>query len=198
MMESHSIDAARERAALYAAGALSNDELQDLEAHLQSGCALCQSEVDAFAVAGAALGESAVRRQPRPALRQLVQDAVARLAEGPAVTESDGVRFVRGQLLPWECSEEGAPQLKRLHHDPQRGYRSVLVRMRPGDAYPRHRHADVEEVYLIEGDITLNGVKMQAGDYCRAEPGSTHTKLSTEHGCTFIVFASERDEILAE
>jgi hypothetical protein len=93
-MQSHSIEVARERAALYTTGALPNDEQQEFEAHLKDGCALCQSEVEAFAEAGAMLGESAPLRRPRPALRQLLQDAVAQLADGLAVTETDGVRFI--------------------------------------------------------------------------------------------------------
>lgn len=197
-MQSHSIEVARERAALYTTGALPHDEQQEFEAHLKDGCPLCQSEVDAFAAVGAMLGESAPLRRPRPVLRQLLQDAVTQLADGMAVTEKDGVRFVRSRLLAWESGEQGTPQIKRLHLDPQRGYRSILVRMQPGDTYPRHRHADVEEVFLIEGDITLNGVVMQPGDYCRAEPGSTHTRISTERGCSFVVLSSVRDEILAD
>lgn len=196
-MQSHSIDEARERAALYALGALSNDEQQEFAAHLGTGCVLCCAEVDAFVSLSATLGESSPVHRPRPELRNLVHDAVDRIAGGDAATEIGGVRFVRTQQLAWEIGDAGAPKTKRLHHDPQRGYQSVLVRMLPGDTYPRHRHADVEEVYLVEGDLTLNGVTMHAGDYCCAEPGSTHDGISTEHGCTFVVFASERDEILA-
>lgn len=197
-MSTHSIETARERAALYAAGALANDERQEFEAHLQSGCNLCQAEVDAFTTVGGLLAESVPVRRPRPELRRLVEEAVAQIASAPCVTEKGGVRFVRGDQLNWETSAQGTVQIKRLHQDSQRGYHSVLVRMRPGDTFPRHRHADVEEVYLIEGDVTLNGVTMHAGDYCRAEAGSTHSVLSTEHGCTFMVIASDRDEILAD
>jgi anti-sigma factor ChrR (cupin superfamily) len=196
-MPSHSIEAAHERAALYTAGALSVAEQQEFEDHLKHGCDTCQAAVDSFAGVAAMLAQSTTPRRPRAALRELVRESVARIAEEPVVTERDGVRFVRGGGLPWESSGEGAPQIKRLNHDSQRGYRSVLVRMKPGDTYPRHRHADVEDVYLIEGDLTLNGISMGPGDYCRAEPGSIHSELSTRHGCTFIVFASDRDELIA-
>jgi anti-sigma factor ChrR (cupin superfamily) len=196
VMQSHSTDAVQERAALYAAGALPDDEQREFEAHLQAGCSQCQAEVDAFQVVGARLGAAAPARRPRPELRRLVQETVDRSAGDSATTEQDGVLFVRSQLLPWMTHPKAGVQIKRLHHDPQRGYRTSLVRMQPGDKYPRHRHSDVEEVYLIEGDLRVNGVVMSPGDYCRAEPGSSHNEVVTERGCTFMVVACEHDEFL--
>ena len=38
--------------------------------------------------------------------------------------------------------------------------------------------------------------QMKPGDYCRAEPGSVHTGISTRGGCQFITIASERNELL--
>jgi quercetin dioxygenase-like cupin family protein len=73
---------------------------------------------------------------------------------------------------------------------------TVLVRMAPGTSAPRHRHAEVEESYVLEGDVTISGVEMTPGDYCRAEPGSVHTGISTRGGCQFITIASERNELL--
>lgn len=194
-MESHSIEAAQERAALFAAGAMSEGERQEFEAHLTAGCGLCQAEVDVLATVAARLGESAPVRRPRAALRQRVQDAVA--AADDVVMENDGVRFVRSQFLTWENHGDGVPQTKRLSHDAERGYRTVLVRMRPGDKYPRHRHAGIEEVYLLEGDLLINGISMQPGDYCRAEAGSVHSEISSERGCTFFIVANDHDQILA-
>jgi len=51
-------------------------------------------------------------------------------------------------------------------------------------------------VAVLEEDLTVSGVLMKAGDYCRAEPGSVHTGLSTSGGCLFIAVCSERDERL--
>lgn len=195
-MQSHSIERVQETAALYAAGALPDDEQREFEAHLQSGCDQCQAEVDAFRTVGVRLAEAPSLRRPRPELRRLVQEAVDRSAGDSATTEQDGVLFVRSQLLQWTTHPKAGVQIKRLHHDPQRGYRTSLVRMQPGDKYPRHRHSDVEEVYLIEGDLRVNGVTMSPGDYCRAEPGSCHNEVVTERGCTFMVVACERDEFL--
>jgi anti-sigma factor ChrR (cupin superfamily) len=195
-MTGHSLETAREAAALYTVGAMPPEERQEFEAHLAGGCELCRTEVEAFAAVGGALAEASPTISPRPALRAAVLDAVARHAGAEAVTVKDGVRFVRSTLLGWEPGAVGRVQVKRLHHDSKRGYQSVLIRMLPGDRYPSHRHAEAEEVYVIEGDLTLNGVTMLAGDYCRAEAGSSHSEVTSRTGCTFIVFASDRDELL--
>lgn len=195
-MPSHSIEAVQERAALYALGAMPADEQREFEAHLQSGCGQCQSEVDAFKAIGAHIGEAAPLSRPRPALRGLVEQAVNRTADEPVTTEQGGVLFVRSERMPWAAHPHADVLVKRLHHDPRRGYRTSLVRLRPGDKYPSHRHSDVEEVYLIDGDLRVNGVAMSPGDYCRAEPGSVHHEVVTEGGCTFIVVSCEHDEIL--
>jgi quercetin dioxygenase-like cupin family protein len=67
--------------------------------------------------------------------------------------------------------------------------------MAPGATLVAHRHADVEESYVIEGDLLVAGELMHAGDYCRAEPGSVHAGVSTIHGCVFIAVQSQRDEL---
>jgi anti-sigma factor ChrR (cupin superfamily) len=196
-MHSHPHDEADERVALYALGALTDAERDDFESHLGGGCARCRAEVDTFNRVTARLGELAPVRRPRAELRTAVLAAVDQVAAEPAVTELEGIRFVRAARVPWQMSTVPAVQVKQLAKDPQRGYHSVLVRMPPGSSYPQHRHADVEEVYVLEGDLTVNGVMMHAGDYCRAEAGSVHRDVFSEHGCTYIVFASVRDEFVA-
>ena len=74
---------------------------------------------------------------------------------------------------------------------------TALVRMEPHTRYPSHQHADVEELYLLDGDLLVEGQRMRAGDYCRAEPGSIHGEVSTQAGALFLVRYSQRDELLA-
>jgi len=69
--------------------------------------------------------------------------------------------------------------------------------MEPRTIYPSHRHNDIEEVFVLEGDLMIEGVHMMPGDFCRSEPGSIHGATSTESGALLLVFASQQDEILA-
>lgn len=194
----HTPEQIRDRAALYAFQALDSAEARAFEAHLSEGCVLCRSEVEAFANVADELAFGATPVTPRPALRQrLLQTIAADSAPTQTLFERDGVLFARAAQLPWaEHSNVRGMQVKLLHYDASRGRRTQLVRMAPGTCYPPHRHADVEEIYLIDGDLTLCGIDMHGGDYCRALPGSVHEAISTEQGCLFLATNSEHDEFL--
>jgi anti-sigma factor ChrR (cupin superfamily) len=198
VMREHSIDEARERAALYALGALRGEEAQEFERHLHAGCALCAAELETWAAVAADLGRSAAPCAPRPAVRARLLERIAAeqtLAQQPIVVRT-GVHFVRAAGLDWQAGTAPGVEIKTLFADPARGYLTRLVRMPPGSSLHPHRHADVEESYVLEGDLMVSGVSMKAGDYCRAEAGSVHTGVSTRGGCLFIAVCSERDERL--
>ncbi len=194
-MQSHSLEHAQEQAALYALGALSAHEHEDFEAHLADGCETCAEELRAFRAVAEELGLAAAPVATRPELRERVLDRVARAdAKDDAVFEKDGLHFVRQDRSGWQAGKAPGCYFKRLHHDPERQYVTQLIRMDPGTVYPAHRHADFEEIYLLDGDLLVSDVHMSAGDYCRADAGSIHTGIRSENGCLFIAMFSERNE----
>ena len=73
---------------------------------------------------------------------------------------------------------------------------SMLVRLAPGAAYPPHRHAGVEELHLLDGELWIDDRKLRAGDYYRAEPGTSDYKVWSETGCTCVLITSPRDTLL--
>jgi quercetin dioxygenase-like cupin family protein len=77
-----------------------------------------------------------------------------------------------------------------------RNYATTMVRMDPAVRYPSHRHTETEELFMLEGDLVVEGKVMRAGDYCRGESGSIHGEVYTETGAVFLVLASGSDEIL--
>jgi len=199
MRPEHSLDDARDQAALYALGALRDAERREFEAHLRSGCTVCADEVRAFATVTTALATDVTPQPPRAAVRTHV---VERIAEQSArarqpILDEGGLRFVRSDKIEWDDLVGDAIQIKLLFRDAERGYRTQLVRMAPGATYSTHRHAETEELYLLEGELLVSGVLMRAGDYCRAEPGTVHSDVIAPSGCVFIAMVSERDEILA-
>lgn len=105
-----------------------------------------------------------------------------------------GILLVRGQKKPWE--ETGIPGIRRkiLHYDPERNYASNLVSMAAGSVYPSHSHADLEELYMLSGQILLSGHTLGVGDYCRSEPGTVHDEAVAASDCLFIAFASVKNE----
>jgi quercetin dioxygenase-like cupin family protein len=194
----HSPTEMSERAALYALGALRGEEARDFEAHLATGCSLCTAEVRSFSSVASDIGQSVSPQTPRAPLRARVLDRVA--ADGPTAKRSvfsmEGLLFARAAQLPWEPGRTPAINKKVLFRDSQRGYATWLVHMAPGSTYPAHRHSDVEELYLLEGDLLVSGVLMRAGDYCHAERGSEHRDVSTQDGCVFLALTSEHNELI--
>jgi quercetin dioxygenase-like cupin family protein len=99
--------------------------------------------------------------------------------------------------MTWEPAPLPGIFSKLLFNDVNRQYVTQIVRMDPGTTYPSHRHSQVEELYLLEGDLLVEGQKMGPGDYCRGEPESVHGEVYTETGALFFVLSSPQDEILA-
>jgi len=188
MTRGHSLEESQEQAALYALGALPREEAESFEAHLRSGCDACKRELASF---GAVVEELAAATPPS----ERVRAAVMRRFATP-VLEEGGIRFVRAAQVAWRPALP-AVATKSLFRDRGRGYNTQLVRMEAGGTYPPHRHVEAEEIYIIEGDLTVSGVTMHAGDYCRAEADSVHDRITTRDGCVFLVLSSEHDELLA-
>lgn len=107
-------------------------------------------------------------------------------------------------LLPtpqrWEEPEwkEAAPgiSVKLLATDTDRNRVSMLVRLAPGTDYPPHRHAGVEELHLLDGELMIDDRKLYPGDYNRAEAGSMDRRVWSETGCTCVLITSYDDVIL--
>ena len=162
-MSTHSPRDADDRAALYALGALSNDEAREFEAHL-SACEVCKAEVESFSSVAADLALAAVAA-PRSDVRRRVLERIAddTLMGGKLLMDDGLLRFVRTATIPWELSAIPGIEMKVLFRDADRAYSAMLVRMSPGTAYPSHRHADVEELFLLEGDLLVSGVRLPMG-----------------------------------
>jgi anti-sigma factor ChrR (cupin superfamily) len=70
---------------------------------------------------------------------------------------------------------------------------SLVVRLAPGAAYPAHTHAGVEELYLLEGQLFIDGRALSPGDYNRAEAGSGDQHVWSETGCSCVLLTSTLD-----
>jgi len=84
---------------------------------------------------------------------------------------------------------------KLLATDTQNDRVSMLVRLAPGVDYPAHTHAGVEELYLLQGDLWIDGRKLYPGDYHRGEPGTADDHVWSVTGCTGILVTSTRDAL---
>lgn len=62
--------------------------------------------------------------------------------------------------------------------------------------FPKHRHAQPEEVIVLEGDLEVEGRVYRAGDRIESESGTEH-QPATQTGCLLFLRASIDDQILA-
>ena len=98
---------------------------------------------------------------------------------------------------PWKW-DEVSPGIFCIQLTAQEKERIVtlLIRLAPGVDYPAHRHAAVEELFLLDGELCIDNRKLHPGDYNRSMPGTTDGRVWSETGCTCLLITSMDDVIL--
>jgi anti-sigma factor ChrR (cupin superfamily) len=178
-----------ERVALYALRALSPRETAEIEAHL-STCPECRRELEGLhSVTEAVASCQPDMLRPSEALWERVAHRIADETGGKPMP----ARIERYSEPPWECVGPGL-SCKVLATDSESHRTSMLVRLEPGAEYPRHTHADVEELHLLSGELWIGDRRLSAGDYNRAEPGTSDLRVWSNTGCTCVLITSSRDE----
>jgi anti-sigma factor ChrR (cupin superfamily) len=201
-MKVHTVvnDEVRDQIILYSLNALDPAEAAEFEVHLKAGCDLCLSELRAFQKVTDQLSYSAPTAWPTPRVREQL---TARIEEEPGNSsdrqgDQSGLLVLHSSQLDWEGAGEAEIQTKILFRDKASRCVTRVMRAPGGTHFPDHRHVQVEEVYVLEGDVHVGDQVLQPGDYCRAEPGTLHRRLFTEAGCTLLVRSSQHDELLPE
>lgn len=188
-------------ATLYALGELDADDRAFFERHLDAGCAECQSELRIFARIMARLGVEISSGYPKSVGERFLQEkhqvqTTIQMEYPGVLLQKAGLLITRSAGVPWNAAPIPGVQSKSLFVDSERKYSTSLVRLAAKTVYPSHRHNDIEEVFVLEGDLVVEGVHMVSGDFCRSEPGSIHGATTTEFGALLLVSASQQDEIL--
>jgi putative transcriptional regulator len=86
--------------------------------------------------------------------------------------------------------------VKILARDEEKKRVSMLVRLEPKTEYPPHRHAGLEELHLLHGELLINDKTFYPGDFVRAEGGTQDHRVYSETGCTCVLMTSTEDAIL--
>lgn len=131
-----------------------------------------------------------------PALVGMLAAAVQPVDPPPRVKDSlfarlgpptGGPRFrfaAAGDFLPTPFP---GMSIRMLNLDPDRRQFTAMIRLEPGATYPSHAHDGPEECVVLEGELLVGGVRMTAGDYQRAEPGSEHADQWSDTGALLFV-----------
>jgi anti-sigma factor ChrR (cupin superfamily) len=179
-----------ERLYLYALQALPANELALAEAHI-AACAECRQELEHLRPIVAAF------KVPPTELLRPSNALLGKLAEriAPAKAPSTEMTPAAGWVEPpWTDVAPGIA-CKILATDIQTNRVSMLVRLAPGTDYPPHRHAGVEELHLLDGELWINERKFYPGDYNRAEAGSADQRVWSETGCICVLITSPNDAL---
>ena len=189
-----------ELAPLYAIGALNQDERRWVEAQVESFPELA-AELEDY--------EAAVELMPYCAPSVTIHsDLKARLLHRIAESDSPPIpnaalpsgnknqgRTVRSENLRWRSYHAPGIQIANLHIDRMARKISCMIRAEAGAQYPAHRHAGIEEIVMIEGDLCMAGETYRKGDYIRSEAMSIHPTAETAAGCIFFLQTSLNDEL---
>lgn len=87
----------------------------------------------------------------------------------------------------WKPISDGV-EIRLLHKTDDA--KSFLIRMAANTSLAEHEHIQNEESYVIDGEVWLEGILCQSGDYHYARAGSWHEKIYTTKGCTLLVKSS--------
>jgi anti-sigma factor ChrR (cupin superfamily) len=177
---------------LYALQALPASEVPVVEAHI-SACADCRQEIETLQpiIDSFVSWPTDVLRPSASLWERLAQRVAADTAGEPLLSAPQG----------WAEPEwqEVAPGIscKLLATDTERNRVSMVVRLAPGTDYPPHRHAGVEELHLLHGELIVNDKRHYPGDYLRSEAGSVDRRVWSETGCTGVLLTSLHDVLLS-
>jgi anti-sigma factor ChrR (cupin superfamily) len=176
---------------LYALQALPLSEVPVVNAQI-SACADCRQEMEMLrpVVASFVSWPTDVLRPSASLWERLARRIAVETGREPVLPGPQ-----RGTETEWE---EAAPGIscKLLATDTEKGRVSMLVKLAPGTDYPPHRHAGVEELHLLHGELMVDDKKLYPGDYIRAEAGSVDRRVWSETGCTCVLMTSSQDMIL--
>jgi anti-sigma factor ChrR (cupin superfamily) len=176
---------------LYALQALPSNEVAEVGAHI-AACAECRHEIETLRpILDAFLDwPTDVLRPPAPLWDRLAKRIAEETGGEPVALSPE--RWVEPQ---WTLAGPGI-SYKVLATDTEQNRVSMLVRLAPGAEYPPHRHAGIEELYLLHGELIVDDRKLFAGDYLRGEAGGVDHHVWSETGCTCILLTSTDDTLL--
>ncbi len=104
--------------------------------------------------------------------------------------------IVRSTDLQWQPYATAGVEIAILFQDASRV--TGVLRAAAGTHYPLHEHADIEEIFILSGDLMVDGGEVLGpGDYIRSLPRSQHGP-STQQGCRFFFSTSVYDQLLPD
>jgi anti-sigma factor ChrR (cupin superfamily) len=192
-------------AALRTLDTIDESESRALEEKLQESPEL-QSQLDAFEDAVGAIAYTTPLVPVSPNLKHRLFQRIAELSPTPTdevnsqpvvpATENNTPSvIVRSQNVKWRKYTVAGISFANLYVDQEKREFTCLMRLEAGVEFPLHRHGGVEEVFMLEGDLEVEGELCHPGDYIRSFPNSIHGPVS-HNGCLLLVKSSLDNEMI--
>src|SRR5260370_18205495 len=84
--------------------------------------------------------------------------------------EGARVVLVTSESQKWRATPYAGIELCLLRQNEEKGG-ALLLKLAAGARFPLHDHPGGEEVYVVEGAVTIGGRKLAAGDHLWTQPG---------------------------
>ena len=191
-----SSDPLDEQAMLFALGALGEDERAQFENCLGCPHSAARARLAEYQhLVGTMTTALVPSSPPRPELKQRIMDAVA--AEGKQTHSAQqmpplSVAFLAHGEGKWHNTPYPGVRLRELSNA-SADTAVFMLDLDAGAGFPDHDHEGAEDMYLLSGDLDINGKLMGAGDFMHSEPGSHHHAMHSPGGCQAIVMTSRRN-----
>jgi hypothetical protein len=110
------------------------------------------------------------------------------------------LEFVQSQMLAWQMLDprggRDGVERKLLSEDPDSGATSNIFRYPPGwTTTARQQLACAEELYVLEGALTINDITYGPGDYAYLPSGHLRQSMHSTHGAAVVTFLEATLEV---
>lgn len=178
----------QELAALSATGSLECPDAMLWARLLEEGNPIAWRELAANRQTLAALAiAQCPPRSPAATLKDRILARAGAEAHPPERDIRPSLRYLRKGEGAWLPTPAPGLRIKLLSLDPARNYALLYAEIEAGVGYPSHHHSAGEEIYVLTGDLRVNGVTLQAGDFHHADRDSHHEETLSLSGCTALL-----------
>lgn len=97
--------------------------------------------------------------------------------------------------MAWTCHAHPGVSYKSLRYDHEGKGGAVMVHLVPGASYPRYLAHGGQDVYVVDGELLLDGARMGRGSYVHVAAGASQRPHSDKGCVLFVSFPAEIEHL---
>ena len=98
-------------------------------------------------------------------------------------------------LIEKDIHYEGIFVKSLRYDDVNKRSSTILLKFEAGASYPYHNHPAGEELFVLEGNCSIEGALLKQGDFLYTPPNFKHA-VKSESGCVLLFVVPEEVQIL--